>query len=162
MMVMEMSHVANCVAEPISYKVCCEFIDSLIEELNEQFLTELGAADNPVRAGPDEEDECESGTKFIFVGFSHASRLALAADKLSLTYSVINLTGGKITAAAVDEACEQLKDEVCTAMGKVVVIYHIFDNNAYFCVDEDGFQIAPHEERQRRWTLSCQRAARSR
>jgi hypothetical protein len=103
----------------------------------------LGAAYNPVRAGPDEEDECESGTKFIFVGFSHASRLALAADKLSLTYSVVNLTGGKITAAAVDEACEQLKDEVCTAVGKVVVIYHIFDNNAYFCVDEDGSKSLP-------------------
>jgi hypothetical protein len=143
MMVMEMSHVASCGAEPISYKVCCDLIDSLIEELNEQFLTELGAADNPVRAGPDEEDECEAGTKFIFVGFSHATRLALAADILSLTYSVINLTGGKITAASVEEACEQLKDEVCTAVGKVVVIYHIFDNNAYFCVDEDGSKALP-------------------
>jgi hypothetical protein len=122
--------------------VLCNLIDSLICELNEQFLTDLGAADNPVRAGPDEE-EFETGTKFIFVGLSHASRLALAADKLNLSYSVVNLAGGKISAAAVEEACEQLKDEVCTAEGKVVVIYHIFDNNAYFCIHEDGSKSLP-------------------
>jgi hypothetical protein len=59
---------------------------------------------------------------------------------------VVNLNGGKITAAAVEEASENLRDEVRMAEGKVVIIYHIFDNNAYFSVGEDGSKCLPTKD----------------
>jgi hypothetical protein len=146
MMVMEMVHTSGGnLLPPVTYQECCNLIDSLINELNEAYLTDLGAAANPIHAGPDEEPG-ETGAKFVFVGFSHASRLALAADKLGISYAVVNLSGGKITAAAIEEASECLRDEVNTADSKVVIIYHIFDNNAYFCVGEDGSKSLPTKD----------------
>jgi hypothetical protein len=45
-------------------------IDTLINELNDKFLTELGPVDNPVKIGPSEQSNTGNKVKFIFVGSS--------------------------------------------------------------------------------------------
>jgi hypothetical protein len=70
MMVMEMVHASGGNAlPPVTYQECCNLIGSLISELNEVYLTDLGAAGNPIHAGPDKEQD-ETVDKFVFVGFS--------------------------------------------------------------------------------------------
>jgi hypothetical protein len=76
MAVYEMSHIPSVsFINPVSYRKCCEPIDSLVIELNENFLTELGTTKNPVKIGGDNAED-SSQIRLIFVGNSHASRLS--------------------------------------------------------------------------------------
>jgi hypothetical protein len=119
-------------------------IDTLVNELNDKFLTEIGPVDNPVKMGPSEQPITGTKVKFIFVGSSHAARLAGAAEKLNLRSSLVTLPGSRITAAAVEAATQQLQEELSNAdEGRVVVVYHIFDNNAFFSAGEDGSKALP-------------------
>jgi hypothetical protein len=69
--------------------------------------------------------------------------LATAAAKIDLQHTVVNLNGNKITAAAVDEAATRLKEIVSTSVGKVTIVYSIFDNNSFFAVSDDGTKMLP-------------------
>jgi hypothetical protein len=112
-----------------------------VNELNEKFLAELGTVESPIRIG-DEAAKTEE-VRLVFVGCSHATRLATAAAKMDLQHSVVNLSGNKITAAAVEEAAMKLKEIVNTAVGKVTIVYSIFDNNSFFAVSDDGTKMLP-------------------
>jgi hypothetical protein len=92
---------------PMSYEICCKLIDSLVNELNELFLTDLGPVDNPVKLGPT-EDKSSEAVKLILVGSSQAMRMAVAAEELGLQHTVVQLPGFKISAAAIEAAAEQL------------------------------------------------------
>jgi hypothetical protein len=121
----------------MSYETCCKLIDSLVNELNELFLTDLGPVDNPVKLGPS-EDKLSESVKLILVGSSHAARMAAAADELGIQHTVVQLPGFKIAAAAIEAAAEQLRDVIRTEEGKAMVVYQIFDNNAFFCAVKMG------------------------
>jgi hypothetical protein len=58
MAVYEMSHIPSIsFINPVNYRKCCELIDSLVIELNENFLTELGTVENPVKIGGNNADD---------------------------------------------------------------------------------------------------------
>jgi hypothetical protein len=142
--VYEMSHLPiKTFINSFSYNECCSIIDSLVSELNEKFLTGLGEVDNPVKIGPDVNAEEMDAVKLVFVGSSHASRLAAAAEKLSIASSVVTLGSGRITTTAVEEAAKKLKEELASSVCTVVVVFTIYDNNAFFGVSDDGSKSLP-------------------
>jgi hypothetical protein len=141
--IFEMCHdAAKTYINAMSYEYCCKLIDSLVNELNELFLTDLGPVDNPVKLGPTDDKPSES-VKLILVGSSHAVRMAAAADELGIQHTVVQLPGYRITAAAIEAAAENLRDVIRTTEGKAMVVYQIFDNNAFFCAGEDGSKTLP-------------------
>jgi hypothetical protein len=115
----------------------------MVSELNKKFLTGLGEVDNPVKIGSDVNPEEMDAVKLVFVGSSHATRLAAAAEKLSIASSVVKLCGGRITAAAVEDAAKKLQEELASSVGTVVVVFTIYDNNAFFGVGDDGSKSLP-------------------
>jgi hypothetical protein len=128
----------NAFLKPESEKL----IESLLNELNEKFLTDLGG----VYCSTDDgnlADEQEESVKLIFVGCSHAKRMAAAAERMGISHSVVPLPGYRITAAAVAAASEQLQDEVQTSDGRVVTVFAIYNNNTYFGVGDDGTKTLP-------------------
>jgi hypothetical protein len=141
MAVYEMSHLpTNTSVNPFTQAESEKIIDTLISELNEKFLTDLGVIHGTADDGSTVDEE---GVKFIFVGCSHAKRMVAAAERMDITHSVIPLPGYRIMAAAVAAASEQLQDEVQTSDGRVVTVCAIYDNNAYFGVGDDGTKTMP-------------------
>jgi hypothetical protein len=69
--------------------------------------------------------------------------MAAAAERMDIAHSVVTLPGYRITAAVVAAASEQLQDEVETSSGRVVTVFAIYDNNAYFGVGDDGTKTLP-------------------
>jgi hypothetical protein len=122
-------------------------VDSLINELNENFLTNLGSADVLLKKQPVIEDDSDiisdSDPKLIFVGCSHAARMAAAADARGVRHAVINLTHSRISAAAIADAADQLADEIAASEGKIVIVYMLYDNNIYFSASDDGSRSLP-------------------
>jgi hypothetical protein len=142
MAVYEMQQLPNKISiNPFSSAESDTIIGSFISELNEKFLTKLG--DIYSTSDADGEQEDNDSTKLIFVGCSHAKRMAAAAERQGINHSVITLPGYRITAAAVEAASEQLQDEVQTSEGRVLVIFTIYDNNAFFGVGDDGTKTLP-------------------
>jgi hypothetical protein len=120
-------------------------VDSLIIELNDNFLTNLGSADVLMKKQQVIEDDSDSDSdmKLIFVGCSHACRMAAAADAKGVRHAVINLTHSRISAAAIAVAADQLADEIAASEGKIVIVYMLYDNNIYFSASDDGTRSLP-------------------
>jgi hypothetical protein len=141
--VFEMSHMpTKGFLNPTTASDSCKLIDCLINELNEKFLVELGAADLPMKQSPTSECEVEekSDYKLIFVGCSHAARMAAAADRMGVSHAVVSLSHSRITSTAI---ADQLADEIASSPGKVVIVYMIYDNNCFFSVADDGTRVLP-------------------
>jgi hypothetical protein len=68
----------NMKIDKFSFSTCNKIIDTLLNELNKNFMTELGSAtvaeQFAVTVETDDLDNPFSQTKFIFVGGSHAGR----------------------------------------------------------------------------------------
>jgi hypothetical protein len=62
---------------------------------------------------------------------------------MGIMSSAVNLTGNKISAAAVENAVVQLNETLNSSDVRTVVIYSIFDNNTFFCAGEDGSRTLP-------------------
>jgi hypothetical protein len=115
-------------------------INSIRDELNFKFLTELAAIciedndDDKV-----EDDSCRDQTSYVIVGASHAARLASKLDDLDLHVIDITIPGWKFTEKSVEAQVNALKEvlkEECA--GETVIIYHLYDNSCYLGVDERG------------------------
>jgi hypothetical protein len=75
-----------------------ELISSLIQELNIKYMANLAdpALDELNVSDPDSENDDETA-HLIFVGGSHAARMAAAADRLGLSYTDLARPGLRIT-----------------------------------------------------------------
>jgi hypothetical protein len=143
--VFEASHkVANNMrTDPFSKEKTLELIATLADELNSKFMTELG----PVIAGDDASgDECENTdpVRLIFIGGSHASRLAKAAAQLG--YDVVNLSmpGFRCTEDTIETGCILLREALQeNEEARNIVIYQLLDNNVFFESREDGSRSLP-------------------
>jgi hypothetical protein len=85
---MRHDYVKDLWALPFEASDCNNILDSLIGQLNENYMTDLGPTYVAKQFAATEEsqysDNPYAGVKFIFVGGSHANRLAAAADNADI------------------------------------------------------------------------------
>jgi hypothetical protein len=151
MVIFEMSHSAKekSLIKQIDFATATELIDKFKNELNTVFMTELGEiglTENYTSDGAT-EDETEAGpycdTTFVFVGGSHAARLAAAAVNSGLDVVNLSLPGFRVTKTAVDDLVPRIQDCVRKATKRTVIIYHIYDNSVFFSAQDDGSRALP-------------------
>jgi hypothetical protein len=120
----------------------------LVKELNENFFLEL-SDDIEVsdKTWLDVEADCDVTKKFILVGNSHVSRLALALEDAGHEVSTISLSGGTLTEDSVENAKYQLEDMIRDADPATIVVYFIFDNNVYQAKGPDDTISTPQKIR---------------
>jgi hypothetical protein len=119
-------------------------IDSLVEELNLKFLTELGT---PALHSSGLASNDNSGLeKIVVVGGSHAARLAKELEKVGHVVTNMACPGFRIT----DESIEDLVGKITTSTSKgpVVFVFHMFDNNCFFSLLPDGSKFLPKRSTQ--------------
>jgi hypothetical protein len=113
----------------------------MISELNEIFMTTLSTECCTMRDGAasNEQQEDWSSTRFIFVGASHASRLASAMREAGAEVAEISVPGWKVSEMNVERACELLKEVLEEEWeDDTVIIYQLYDNSTFMYVGPDG------------------------
>jgi hypothetical protein len=116
-------------------------LDALISELNETFMTALATEYCTMQDGAagTEQHEDWSSTKYIFVGASHASRLASAMREAGAEVADISVPGWRVSEANVEHACELLKEVLEEDWeDDTVIVYQLFDNSSFMYVGPDG------------------------
>jgi hypothetical protein len=127
--------------DQMEQELAFEIINSMAEELNIKYMTGLGAVS--AQLAEEEDGEPPSYPRLIFVGGSHAARMAAAADNLG--FDVVNLStpGFRVTESNVENSAEMLEDALSDNTVKSVVIYQLLDNNVFFETREDGSRSLP-------------------
>jgi hypothetical protein len=136
---------------PVSVPPCTPelekiLLDALISELNETFMTALATEYCTMRDGAagTEQHEDWSFTRYIFVGASHASRLASAMREAGAEVADISVPGWRVSEANVEHACELLKEVLEEDWeDDTVIVYQLFDNSSFMYVGPDGTSGLP-------------------
>jgi hypothetical protein len=118
-----------------------ELANELTNELNEKFMTGLGNFTCQPSADSDGEEKSEYW--LIFIGGSHASRMASAADRLGLDTVNLVTPGFRVTEEAVENCCMMLQDVIYDDNVRSIVIYQLLDNNVFFEGRDDGSRSLP-------------------
>jgi hypothetical protein len=133
--------------EKFSLATCNNIINTLISELNANFMTELGSAtvaEHFAATVDTELDDPFSNTKFIFVGGSHAGRLAGAADNAGINAVNLSQPGLRVTAENIENLAILLSEEIEKDPDmRQIVIFQLYDNNSFFSIMEDGSKTLP-------------------
>jgi hypothetical protein len=125
--------------EPLKPEEEVNLLLDLIRELNEKFILDL---DEDVELM--DKDECETASedappkKYLVVGNSHASRLALALEDLGFEAKLISATGWATDPELNNSIVQQIKEEVELCDGELVVVFMLYDNEVYVVEDGDG------------------------
>jgi hypothetical protein len=147
--VFEMCHTNCAKIEPMSHETAAELVANMVEELNSGFMTELGepvvAECDPDDAEVGEEPNKYADLKLIFIGGSHAYRMAAAADNLGLDVENMATPGFRVTDNSIENAVELLRDILEGCEKRAVVIYHLYDNNVFFSCKQDGSRALPEK-----------------
>jgi hypothetical protein len=131
--------------EPLRLEEEVNLLLDLIRELNEKFILDL---DEDVelmdKEGCDTEGAGEDAPlkKYLVVGNSHASRLALALEDLGFEAKLILAVGWASDAELNNSIVQQIKEEVELCDGKLVVVFMLYDNEVYVVEDGDVEQTA--------------------
>jgi hypothetical protein len=135
------SHLPQSVQMEDDVKQC--LIDSLVEELNLKFLTELGTPSLHSSGLASNDGGME---KIVVVGRSHAARLVKELEKIG--HVVINLArpGFRITEESVSDLVDRIN--AATNKGPVVFVFHMYDNNCFFSLLPDGSKSLPKRSTQ--------------
>jgi hypothetical protein len=81
----------------------------------------------------DDDEQTESSPfRLIFVGGSHAARMASAADRLGLDFLDLSTPGFRITPDMVSNSCDMLQDAMSDETVRSIIVYHLLDNNVFF------------------------------
>jgi hypothetical protein len=142
----------NAKIEKFSVATCNNIIDCLLNDLNKNFMTELGSAavaeQFAVTADSDDNDNQFSHIKFIFVGGSHAGRLAAAADNAGLETANLLQPGLRVTPENMENLAILLSEELDKEDDlRQIVIFQLYDNNSFFSVLDDGSKSLPAREK---------------
>jgi hypothetical protein len=135
--------IAGCVENATS------LIDCLKNELNEKFMCELGDFSlSDCEYDPEFDTEYAAGSgsgpgpydelRLVFVGGSHASRLAQAAQDLGIDTVNLSVPGFRVTGQSVNSVFPKLEEALNVGDKRCVVIYHLYDNNVFFLSQDDG------------------------
>jgi hypothetical protein len=143
------------VIEPVSPADEQCIIETFVEEMNNQFMTEL-ATEVKCARDLDIEDPAAAdavrGKRFIPVGSSHMARLAFALEDQDGTVIELSVPGWRATAESVDSMVAQLKsvlqEDYC---GETVILYQLFDNSCYMSCDEEGNRALPVKGRDHKY-----------
>jgi hypothetical protein len=133
-----------------------ELLSELISELNDKFLTEitLRSDEYDIEDSLYDTDDFNSSLKLIVVGGSHASRLAAAMDNMKLDVVDLSTPGWNLTEAAVGKLTASLESVVNEdSEHKMVVIYHLFDDNIFYGLKPDGSKSAPFRDSNGRYHI---------
>jgi hypothetical protein len=150
--VFEMRHVVTQEQDikPFDLTICNNLITTLIEDLNKNFMTDLETSSvaEPLAVtedtGTDTDTETYPGVKFIFVGGSHAARLAAAADNAGWETKNLSMPGFCVTPDSIENAAILLQEAIEEDDGlRKIVIFQLYDNNCYFSCLEDGSKSLP-------------------
>jgi hypothetical protein len=133
---------------PLGIEGCNKILITLVGELNENFMTDLGsvsvAEKFAVTEDFDNDNNEYSDIKFIFVGGSHAAGMAAAADNAGWDCKNLSAPGFRITPNSVEKAAILLQEAIEDEEDKrKIVVYQLFDNNTYFWVMDNGSKTLP-------------------
>jgi hypothetical protein len=126
-------------------------VDALIEDLNSTFMCNLATEYGTGREGhePNEDDSISSSTRYIFVGASHASRIASAMREAGAEVADISVPGWTISEANVESSAALLREILDEPWdGDTVIMYQLFDNTTFYCVSADGSAVLPKKSRE--------------
>jgi hypothetical protein len=134
--------------KPVSLHDAYTLIDCLKNELNEKFMCELGEfAMSDYEYDPElyVEDDTRpyAGLRLVFVGGSHASRLATAAKDAGVDSVNLAVPCFKVTEQSINSIIPKLEGELRKCEKRCVVIFHLYDNNVFFSAREDGARSLP-------------------
>jgi hypothetical protein len=145
--VFETAHTPGAVIVPVSQEMTDELIFKLVLELNTKYMAALVDPVQPEHWASDhgsEDEEADAGPHIIFVGGSHAARMAAAAESLGISHRDLSKPGLRITEAAMSDMAAELKEAVeNSSQQRTIVIFHLYDNNVYFAAGEDGSRHLP-------------------
>jgi hypothetical protein len=142
--IFETSHVTDTDAQ-IGKMEPAEAVDlanTLADELNAKFMAGLGYILD--QSGLDPEEECDS-YRMAFVGGSHASRMAAAADRLGLEAVNLGVPGFRVSSDTVENQCAMLQDVLFESSSRTGIIYQLLDN-VFFEAREDGSRALPSKD----------------
>jgi hypothetical protein len=143
--IFETSHTPGARIMPFEHNSVNELICELIKELNTKYMANLAdpaLSDISVSDQESDNDE-EVAPHLIFVGGSHAARMAAAADRLEISNTDLSRPGLRITEASMESMAAELREVVESSGNRTIVFYHIFDNNVYFAAGDDGSRQLP-------------------
>jgi hypothetical protein len=117
-------------------------IEMLITEMNVKFMTDLGDVCGDVNSDSEHPDKY-ADLKFIFVGGSHADRMAAAADRQGIENVNLGMPGFRVRDETIETAVCLLQDARLDNTHRNVVVYQLLDNNVFFESREDGSRALP-------------------
>jgi hypothetical protein len=95
--------------EQIDPDLAFELINTMADELNTKYMTGLGTVSTQ-QLEEEEEDESPAYPRLIFVGGSHAARMAAAADNLGFDSVNLSTPGFRVTESNVENSADMLED----------------------------------------------------
>jgi hypothetical protein len=131
-------------------------IDCLRDELNTNFLTELG----PIMWDDDDlEEECFSAkgdkNQYIIIGGSHAGRLVDAMDTEGYKVADLSAPGWRASEFNVEEAAKSLQACIAerkpTDEGSDIIILRLLDNSIFFAQDSAGRSLLRRDYNDRKY-----------
>jgi uncharacterized membrane protein YgcG len=124
-----------------------ELLSIFIDELNVKFTTDLGPVIQQQEEEDRSEDDMTTKAKLIFVGGSHAARMAAAADRMGIDCVNLTTPGFRAHEDMIENSCHLLRDTLADPEDgvKTVIIYHLLDNNVFFETKPDGSRSLPEK-----------------
>jgi hypothetical protein len=133
--------------KPFDHEMAAELVSNMAAELNSSYMAELGEPLIVQSEGEDTADNVEvnkfSQLKLIFVGGSHAYRLAAAADNLGIDTENLAVPGFRVSDKSIENIVELLSDTLTSSDKRVVIVYHLYDNNVFLSCKDDGSRSLP-------------------
>jgi hypothetical protein len=130
---------------PVYQTKDCALNDSLIEDINSNFMCNLSLEYSTSRDGTAAACvETAAATRIILVGASHAGRLAGALRETGAEIADLSVPGWKISDENVESSISLLHEVLEEEWeGETVVLYELFDNSCYYSIGTDGSATLP-------------------
>jgi hypothetical protein len=117
-------------------------IEFLITEMNAKFMTDLGDICGDINSDSELPDKY-ANMRLIFVGGSHADRMAAAADQQGIENVNLSMPGFRVRDEIIETATCLLQEALLDNTHRNVVVYQLLDNNVIFESREDGSRAMP-------------------
>jgi hypothetical protein len=122
-----------------------KFVETLIQDLNREFITDLDPNPNLSRSAkrPALYPAVRAGSveAALIIGGSNAKNLAYAASSLGVeTYQLVK-GGWKVTKENIDKLIPDLKEILSSLPEKTPVIFFCLDNSSFLAASEEGGMV---------------------
>ena len=122
-----------------------KFVETLIQDLNREFITDLDPNPNLSRSAkrPALYPAVRAGSveAALIIGGSNARNLAYAASSLGVeTYQLVK-GGWKVTKENIDKLIPDLKEILSSLPAKTPVVFFCLDNSSFLAASEEGGMV---------------------